>query len=148
MPKIAPSLLSADFTRLAEEIARVEAAGADWLHIDVMDGHFVPNLTMGPPVVAAIRKTTKLPLDVHLMMTHPKDMVDAFAAAGADMISVHAEVEPHLHRLLSKALHKKVSLFHKSLSAFCSCYRAFHLGSRGFARSISTSDLPKHITEG
>jgi len=102
MPKIAPSLLSADFTRLAEEIARVEAAGADWLHIDVMDGHFVPNLTMGPPVVAAIRKTTKLPLDVHLMMTHPKDMVDAFAAAGADMISVHAEVEPHLHRLLCR----------------------------------------------
>lgn len=100
MVKIAPSLLSADFTRLAYEIERVEAAGADWLHLDIMDGHFVPNLTFGPPVVAAIRKVTKLPLDVHLMITNPADYVDAFATAGADWLTVHVETEPHLHRLV------------------------------------------------
>lgn len=102
MALVAPSLLSADFVRLAEEIARVEAAGADWLHLDIMDGHFVPNLTFGPPVVAAIRKVTKLPLDVHLMVTNPAELVEAFAAAGADWLTVHVETEPHLHRLLNR----------------------------------------------
>ena len=102
MALLAPSLLSADFVRLAEEIARVEAAGADWLHLDIMDGHFVPNLTFGPPVVAAIRKITKLPLDVHLMVTNPADLVEQFAAAGADWLTVHVETEPHLHRLVNR----------------------------------------------
>ena len=101
MAIIAPSLLAADFVRLAEDIARVEAAGADWLHLDIMDGHFVPNLTFGPPIVAAIRKITKLPLDVHLMVTNPAALVDAFAAAGADWLTVHVETEPHLHRLVT-----------------------------------------------
>ena len=102
MVKIAPSILSADFARLADEIARVEAAGADWLHIDVMDGHFVPNLTLGAPVVAAIRKVTKLPLDVHLMVTNPAELVDSFAAAGSDWLTVHVETDPHLHRLVNR----------------------------------------------
>lgn len=102
MALLAPSLLSADFVRLAEEIARVEAAGADWLHLDIMDGHFVPNLTFGPPVVAAIRKISKLPLDVHLMVTNPADLVEQFAAAGADWLTVHVETEPHLHRLVNR----------------------------------------------
>ena len=102
MALLAPSLLSADFVRLAEEIAKVEAAGADWLHLDIMDGHFVPNLTFGPPVVAAIRKITKLPLDVHLMVTNPADLVEQFAAAGADWLTVHVETEPHLHRLVNR----------------------------------------------
>ena len=84
MTIIAPSLLSADFVHLADDIAKVEAAGADWLHLDIMDGHFVPNLTFGPPIVAAIRKITKLPLDVHLMVTHPAELIEPFAAAGAD----------------------------------------------------------------
>ncbi len=98
---IAPSLLSADFVRLAEDIAKVEAAGADWLHLDIMDGHFVPNMTFGPPLVAAIRKITKLPLDVHLMVMNPSGLVDAFADAGADWLTVHVETEPHLHRLVA-----------------------------------------------
>ncbi len=102
MTIIAPSILSANFVRLAEDIARVEAAGADWLHLDIMDGHFVPNLTFGPPIVAAIRKITKLPLDVHLMVTNPAELVDAFAAAGADWLTVHVETEPHLNRLVSR----------------------------------------------
>lgn len=100
MIKIAPSILSADFSALGEEIRRVEKAGADWIHIDVMDGHFVPNLTFGPPVVAAVRKVTKLPFDVHLMITNPQEMIGPFADAGADIITVHAETAPHLHRLL------------------------------------------------
>ena len=96
--RIAPSLLSADFARLAEEVARVEEAGADWLHVDVMDGHFVPNLTIGPPVVEALRKVTSLPLDVHLMMTNPDAFIAEFAEAGADYLTVHVEACPHLHR--------------------------------------------------
>lgn len=102
MALLAPSLLSADFVRLAEDIARVEAAGADWLHLDIMDGHFVPNLTFGPPVVAAIRKISKLPLDVHLMVTNPAALVEQFAEAGADYLTVHVETEPHLHRLVNR----------------------------------------------
>ncbi|WP_447975313.1 ribulose-phosphate 3-epimerase [Nitrospira sp. Kam-Ns4a] len=96
--RIAPSILSADFARLAEEVALVEAAGADWVHVDVMDGHFVPNLTVGPPIVEALRKVTKLPLDVHLMMTNPEVFLAEFAAAGADYLTVHVEACPHLHR--------------------------------------------------
>jgi ribulose-phosphate 3-epimerase len=95
---IAPSILSADFARLAEEVAAVERAGADFLHIDVMDGHFVPNLTIGPPIVAALRKVTKLPLDVHLMITNADAFIAEFAEAGADYLTVHVEACPHLHR--------------------------------------------------
>jgi ribulose-phosphate 3-epimerase len=97
---IAPSILSADFGRLAEEVRAVSAAGADLIHVDVMDGHFVPNLTIGPPVVKAIRKATEVPLDVHLMIEEPERWVDAYAGAGADLISVHAEAAVHLHRTL------------------------------------------------
>ncbi|MFQ5829602.1 MAG: ribulose-phosphate 3-epimerase [Candidatus Methylomirabilia bacterium] len=96
--KIAPSILSADFAILGEEIARVEAAGADQLHVDVMDGHFVPNLTIGPPVVEAVRKRTRLPLDVHLMIEAPERYFQDFVSAGADLLSVHPETCPHLHR--------------------------------------------------
>ena len=101
MIKIAPSILSADFGVLAEEIARVEAAGADQLHIDVMDGRFVPNITMGFPIVAAIRKRTKLPLDLHLMIVEPEKYLADFVAAGADMLTVHVEACPHLQRTLT-----------------------------------------------
>ncbi len=98
--KIAPSILSADFAALGEEIARVETAGADQLHVDVMDGRFVPNITIGPVVVAAIRKRTRLPLDVHLMIVEPERYLADFARAGADMLTVHAEACPHLQRTL------------------------------------------------
>ena len=98
--RIAPSILSADFARLGEEIAAVEAAGADLLHVDVMDGRFVPNITIGPPVVKAIRRVTKLPLDVHLMIVEPEKYLDAFAEAGADTITIHVEACTHLHRAL------------------------------------------------
>ena len=97
---IAPSILSADFARLADEVAAVEAAGADWLHVDVMDGHFVPNLTIGPPVVESLRKITALPLDVHLMVTNPDDLIADFAQAGADYLTVHTEACPHIHRTI------------------------------------------------
>jgi len=97
---IAPSLLAADFARLGEEIAAVERAGADWIHLDVMDGHFVPNLTFGPLIVKALRPHTKLPLDVHLMIAPADPFIPAFAQAGADHISVHPESGPHLHRSL------------------------------------------------
>jgi len=92
--RIAPSILSADFARLADEIARAEGAGADWLHVDVMDGHFVPNLTIGPPVVASIKKVAKVPLDVHLMITDPVKYAPDFAKAGADVLTFHIEVCP------------------------------------------------------
>ncbi len=98
--RIAPSILSADFGRLAEEVRAIEAAGADVVHVDVMDGRFVPNITIGPLVVEAVRKVTKLPIDVHLMIVEPERYVEAFAKAGADLVSVHAEVSPHLHRTL------------------------------------------------
>ncbi len=99
---IAPSILAADFTRLGEEVREVEAAGADWIHVDVMDGHFVPNLTMGPHVVAAVRRVTRLPIDVHLMIEQPERYVEAFVKAGADQIYVHVEISPHLHRTLQQ----------------------------------------------
>lgn len=98
--RIAPSLLSADFGRLAEEVRAVEAAGADWIHVDVMDGRFVPNITIGPLVVEAVRKCTRLPVDAHLMIVEPERYVEAFAKAGADLVTVHAEASPHLHRTL------------------------------------------------
>ena len=98
MGKIAPSILSADFTRLGEEVKSVEQAGADYIHIDVMDGHFVPNITIGPMIVSAVRQVTELPLDVHLMISNPDFFVEAFVEAGADIITVHAEAVNHLHR--------------------------------------------------
>jgi ribulose-phosphate 3-epimerase len=101
MKKIAPSILSADGSRLGEEIAAVEAAGADWIHIDVMDGHFVPNLTIGPGLVASIRKATKLPFDVHLMIENPERYIDAFVEAGSNRITVHVEASIHLHRTVA-----------------------------------------------
>ncbi len=98
--RIAPSILSSDFAHLADEIAAVERAGADFVHVDVMDGHFVPNLTIGPPIVEAIRKVTSLPLDVHLMMTNPDSFLTEFAEAGATYLTVHVETCPHLHRTI------------------------------------------------
>lgn len=99
---ISPSLLSCDFARLASEVERVEAAGADWLHVDVMDGHFVPNLTIGPVVIEAVRRVTSLPLDVHLMIEDAERWVGDYARAGADLIGVHAEACPHLHRTIGQ----------------------------------------------
>jgi len=98
MTIIAPSILSADFSRLGEEIQAAEKAGADWIHVDVMDGHFVPNLTFGPPVIGAVRSTTALPFDVHLMIERPELSMADYIAAGADRITVHAEACVHLHR--------------------------------------------------
>jgi ribulose-phosphate 3-epimerase len=108
MGKIAPSILSADFTRLREEIKAVEKAGADYIHIDVMDGHFVPNITIGPMIVKAVRRITDLPLDVHLMISDPDRFIDQFAAAGADIITVHAESSIHLHRTIQRVRDKGV----------------------------------------
>ena len=102
MVKVAPSILSADFAALADGIAKVEAAGADQLHVDVMDGRFVPNITIGPVVVEAIRKRTRLPLDVHLMIVEPERYLGDFVAAGADMVTVHVEACPHLQRTLAQ----------------------------------------------
>ncbi|GFO68759.1 ribulose-phosphate 3-epimerase [Geomonas limicola] len=112
MKKIAPSILSADFARLGEEVAAIEAGGADYVHVDVMDGHFVPNITIGPLVVDAVRKVTKLPLDVHLMIENPDLYIPDFAKAGADIIVVHAEATNHLHRTvqLIKSLGKKAGV--------------------------------------
>lgn len=100
--KLAPSILSADFGRLAEQIAQCEAAGADWIHVDVMDGHFVPNITIGPLVVEAARRATQLPLDVHLMIEQPERYLADFAKAGANRLTVHVEACPHLHRTLQQ----------------------------------------------
>lgn len=98
MGKIAPSILSADFAKLGEEVKKVEQAGADYIHIDVMDGHFVPNITIGPQIVKAVRRTTQLPIDVHLMISNPDFFVEDFVRAGADIIAVHGEAVNHLHR--------------------------------------------------
>ncbi|HJO00899.1 MAG TPA: ribulose-phosphate 3-epimerase [Nitrospinaceae bacterium] len=108
MTKIAPSILSADFSRLGDEIKAVEDAGADWIHVDVMDGHFVPNITIGPPVVESIRKVTDLPLDVHLMIENADGYIKSFSEAGADILTVHAEACPHLNRTLQLIREHKV----------------------------------------
>jgi ribulose-phosphate 3-epimerase len=112
MPVIAPSILSADFAKLGEEVRAIDEAGADWIHIDVMDGHFVPNLTIGPGVVKALRPHTAKPFDVHLMISPVDPFLDAFAEAGADIITVHPEAGPHLHRTIQrvKALGKKAGV--------------------------------------
>ena len=112
MPIISPSILSADFARLGEEVRAIDAAGADWIHIDVMDGHYVPNLTIGPAVVKAIRPHTNLPFDVHLMISPVDNFLDAFAEAGADTITVHPEAGPHIHRSLQhiRSLGKKAGV--------------------------------------
>ena len=98
MGKIAPSILSADFTRLGDEIEDIERAGADYIHIDVMDGHYVPNITIGPMIVEAVKRSTRLPLDVHLMISNPDQYIGVFRQSGADIITVHAEAVDHLHR--------------------------------------------------
>jgi ribulose-phosphate 3-epimerase len=100
--RIAPSILSADFARLADDIAMCEAGGADWIHVDVMDGRFVPNLTFGAKVIETVRRLTDLPIDVHLMVVEPESYFDSFAKAGANVLTIHTEVSPHLHRQLGR----------------------------------------------
>ena len=122
MKKLSASILSADFGRLAEEVKAVELAGTDWIHVDVMDGHFVPNITIGPDVVRAIRKATALPLDVHLMIEKPERYLKAFADAGADWLGVHVEASPHLHRTIQsiKELGIKASVSLNPATPLCS----------------------------
>lgn len=112
MKLIAPSILSAAGSRLGEEINAVEKAGADWIHVDVMDGHFVPNITMGPAIISSLRKTTRLPFDVHLMIENPDSYIESFAKAGADIITVHVEAAHHLHRTIDfiKKMGKKAGV--------------------------------------
>ncbi len=125
-PLIAPSILSADFARLADAVQQVEAAGADWIHVDVMDGHFVPNLTVGPPMVEALRKVTALPLDVHLMITNPDEFIPEFAKAGADILTVHVETCPHLHRTIQAIKEQKMKAG-VSLNPSTSCTTLEHI---------------------
>jgi ribulose-phosphate 3-epimerase len=99
---VSPSILSADFSRLGEDVRAVQEAGADWIHVDVMDGHFVPNITVGPLIVSAVKKVARVPLDVHLMISDPDRYLEEFQAAGADILAVHAEACPHLHRTLTR----------------------------------------------
>jgi len=108
MIKLAPSILSADFARLGEQVAEATRAGADYIHVDVMDGHFVPNITIGAPVVASLRSWTQLPLDVHLMIEHPECYISDFANSGANIITVHVEACPHLHRTIQSIKESKV----------------------------------------
>lgn len=110
MIKIAPSILSADFSKLGEEVNKVALAGADLIHIDVMDGHFVPNLTFGAPVVADLRKVTDKPFDVHLMVTNPADYILPFAQAGADLITFHIEAAPHMHKVIQSIKENKMKV--------------------------------------
>lgn len=110
MIKIAPSILAADFSNLASEVKKVDAAGADLLHIDVMDGHFVPNITLGPSIISSLRDKTRLPFDVHLMISEPDKYIDDFVKAGADMISVHAEACNHLHRTIYNVKEKGIKV--------------------------------------
>ncbi|HHV29056.1 ribulose-phosphate 3-epimerase [Acetivibrio mesophilus] len=119
--KIAPSILSADFSKLGEEVLRIERAGADLVHVDVMDGHFVPNITIGPPVVKSLKKVSKLPFDVHLMIENPDMYIESFADAGADIISVHAEACCHLHRTIQKIklLGKKAAVALNPATSLC-----------------------------
>ena len=102
MPLIAPSILAADFSRLAEQITAADKGGADWIHLDVMDGHFVPNLTFGPPGIRSLRAVTTLPFDTHLMIQNPDQYIDEYRRAGADLITVHVEATPHLHRTIQR----------------------------------------------
>lgn len=122
MIQISPSILSADFSRLGEEVRAVDQAGADMIHVDVMDGHFVPNITIGPPVVKSLRQVTDLPLDVHLMISEPDKYIDDFAAAGSDLIGVHAEACPHLNRTLARIreLGKKACVTLNPATPLCS----------------------------
>ena len=123
---IAPSLLSADFMNLERDVRTLETAQADVLHVDVMDGHFVPNITIGPPVVAALRRITGLPLDCHLMIQHPDTFIPAFAEAGADWISIHIETSPHLHRSLGliKSFGKRAGIVLNPVTQLETCYDA------------------------
>lgn len=123
---ISPSILAADFARLGEEVRAVDEAGADMIHVDVMDGHFVPNITIGPPVVAALRRITDLPLDCHLMIQNPDKFIPVFAESGADWISIHLETSPHLHRSLGfiKSFGKKAGIVLNPVTQIETCFDA------------------------